>query len=87
MKNSNRYFSSDPKRVFFAMDDIVGAIKIVEGWEGYMPVELDQTQVEQMNALNGVSPAEAKAAVSCAMFNCWQNFAKIMETNKWLART
>lgn len=73
-------------RVFFVnhvTENMV--IKVVEGETGYYPTDLTQTQMEQENALRGVSPEEALAARDCSMFNCWGNFDKIVESYRKVA--
>ncbi len=67
-------------RVFFAQDIVNGGVvKIIEGTMGYSPTDLDLEQMEQQNALNGVTVAESLAAVSCSMFDCWANFDKLVK--------
>lgn len=69
-------------RQFFAIhpQDDTRLIKVIEGETGYYPLSTyaDPSEaVETLNRFEGVSEAEAQAAVVCSMFGCWQNFERI----------
>ncbi len=53
-------------------------IAIEHGDTDYHITDVDtQEHADTLNKLHSISRAQAKAAVMCSMFDCWQNFDKL----------
>lgn len=57
-------------------------IAVKHGATGYYKTTVyTQEHAETLNERQGIKPAEVKAAVTCSMFDCWQNFDKLTAEN------
>ena len=53
-------------------------IAIQHAMTGYYPSTVyTQDHADTLNERQGITRAEVAAAVTCSMFDCWHNFAKI----------
>lgn len=55
-------------------DDDAPIIMISFGTTGYHHTDYDQQQADGLNAMQGNTPAELKAAESCSMSGNWEMF-------------